>query len=63
MEPEQGVLKQEALAQLLSAIGKLPALQQEVLRLRFGHGLSCGEMAPDSNPASRVTVLNVEPGA
>jgi RNA polymerase sigma-70 factor (ECF subfamily) len=46
MEPEQVLLRQEALAELTSVIGQLPPLQQEVLRLRFGHGLSCGEMAP-----------------
>jgi RNA polymerase sigma-70 factor (ECF subfamily) len=45
LEPEQMVLRQEALAQLTGAIAQLPARQQEVLRLRFGHGLSCGEMA------------------
>lgn len=45
LEPEQVVLRQEALAELTSAIAQLPAHQQEVLWLRFGHGLSCGEMA------------------
>jgi RNA polymerase sigma-70 factor (ECF subfamily) len=45
LEPEQVLLRQEALAELTSAIAQLPAGQQEVLRLRFGHGLSCGEMA------------------
>ena len=45
LEPEQAVLHQEALAELTSAIAQLPEGQQEVLRLRFGHGLSCGEIA------------------
>jgi RNA polymerase sigma factor (sigma-70 family) len=45
LEPEQVALRQEALAELTSAITQLPAGQQEVLRLRFGHGLSCGEIA------------------
>ncbi|HLW00640.1 MAG TPA: sigma-70 family RNA polymerase sigma factor [Ktedonobacterales bacterium] len=45
MEPEQIILKQEALAALIKAIESLPARQQEVLRLRFGHGLACGEIA------------------
>jgi RNA polymerase sigma-70 factor (ECF subfamily) len=44
-EPEQIMEQQEALAQLADAIGRLPALQQEVLRLRFGHGLPCAAIA------------------
>ncbi len=45
LEPEQVALRREALGELTSAIAQLPERQQEVLRLRFGHGLSCGEMA------------------
>jgi RNA polymerase sigma factor (sigma-70 family) len=45
LEPEQVLLKHEALTQLTRAIEQLPALQQEVLRLRFGHGLACGDIA------------------
>ena len=45
LEPEHALLRREALAELSSAIGVLPARQQEVLRLRFGHGLPVGEIA------------------
>ena len=45
LEPEQALLRREALAELISAIGALPERQQEVLRLRFGHGLAFGEIA------------------
>lgn len=44
--PEQATLKQEEYAQLHSALHELSELQQEVLLLRFGHGLSCAEIAP-----------------
>jgi RNA polymerase sigma factor (sigma-70 family) len=44
-EPEQIVVKQEELKQLAAHIQRLPALQQDVLRLRFGHGLPCAEIA------------------
>ncbi len=44
-EPEQVLLRQEALAELTDAIAQLPPLQQDVLRLRFGHGLPCGDIA------------------
>ncbi len=46
LAPEQLSLKREEYAQLYSAIQTLPELQQDVLRLRFGHGLKCGEIAP-----------------
>ena len=42
--PEQISLEQEEYAQLASAVRKLPELQQEVLRLRFGHGLKSDEI-------------------
>jgi RNA polymerase sigma-70 factor, ECF subfamily len=45
-EPEEVSLKQEEYAQLYNALHTLPKLQQEVLRLRFGHGLKCDEIAP-----------------
>ena len=45
MEPEQVLLKQEMLAELVNVIEALPARQQEVLRLRFGHGLAFDEIA------------------
>jgi RNA polymerase sigma-70 factor (ECF subfamily) len=43
--PEQYVLKQEEYAQLHIHMRELSDLQQEVLRLRFGHDLSCAEIA------------------
>ncbi|MDQ2902790.1 MAG: sigma-70 family RNA polymerase sigma factor [Chloroflexota bacterium] len=46
LAPEQLSLRHEAAAQLFSAMRTLPKAQQEVLRLRFGHGLSCKEIAP-----------------
>lgn len=45
-EPEQRSLKREEYAQLSRIVRKLPAIQQDVLRLRFGHGLKCEEIAP-----------------
>ncbi|MBV9229646.1 MAG: sigma-70 family RNA polymerase sigma factor [Chloroflexi bacterium] len=42
--PEQISLEREEYAQLASALHKLPELQQEVLRLRFGHGLKSDEI-------------------
>ncbi len=45
LEPEQALLKREALAELISTVQALPEQQQEVLRLRFGHGLAFGEIA------------------
>ncbi|HEU5200903.1 MAG TPA: sigma-70 family RNA polymerase sigma factor, partial [Ktedonobacterales bacterium] len=44
-EPEQIALQHEELASLEASIQRLPALQQEVVRLRFGHGLACAEIA------------------
>src|SRR5258706_12312715 len=46
LAPEQLSLKREVYARLSSAMRALPELQQEVLRLRFGHGLKCKEIAP-----------------
>lgn len=43
--PEQIALQREELAALEASIQRLPALQQEALRLRFGHGLPCAEIA------------------
>ncbi|SRR5579885_1537916 len=42
--PEQISLAHEEYAQLASAVRKLPALQQEMLLLRFGHGLNSDEI-------------------
>src|SRR5579872_4732072 len=44
--PEQLSLKREEYAELYRAVQTLPTLQQDVLRLRFGHGLKCEEIAP-----------------
>jgi RNA polymerase sigma-70 factor (ECF subfamily) len=44
-EPEEMLLQQEEFAQLAEAIRKLPAQQQDVIHLRFGHDLSYDEMA------------------
>ncbi|HTK07212.1 MAG TPA: RNA polymerase sigma factor [Ktedonobacteraceae bacterium] len=42
--PEQISLAREEYRQLAGAVHQLPALQQEVLRLRFGHGLNSDEI-------------------
>jgi RNA polymerase sigma-70 factor (ECF subfamily) len=44
--PEQVSLKREEYDRLFGAVQALPTIQQEVLRLRFGHGLKCEEIAP-----------------
>jgi RNA polymerase sigma-70 factor (ECF subfamily) len=43
--PEYSALRQEDYMDLYAHLQSLPALQQEILRLRFGHNLSCGEIA------------------
>jgi RNA polymerase sigma factor (sigma-70 family) len=43
--PEYAALRQEDYLDLYAHLQDLPALQQEILRLRFGQGLSCGEIA------------------
>jgi RNA polymerase sigma factor (sigma-70 family) len=43
--PESVTLRQEEYSHLQAHIQSLPALQQEVLRLRFTHGLCCAEIA------------------
>ncbi len=45
LAPEQLSLKREEYARLYRAVQALPEIQQEVLRLRFGHGLKCEEIA------------------
>ncbi len=62
LAPEQFSLKREEYAQLSSAIQALPELQQELLRLRFGHGLKCKEIAPvleKSEGAVRILLLRI----
>ncbi|GCE10955.1 RNA polymerase sigma factor [Tengunoibacter tsumagoiensis] len=43
--PEQMYLQQEEFGVLRQHLQKLPLRQQELLLLRFGHGLTCGEIA------------------
>ena len=45
LAPEQVTLRHEEYAQLHATLKELPALQQEVLRLRFGNNLRCSEIA------------------
>ncbi len=45
MEPEQVLVRQEELAHLADTIRRLPPPQQDVVHLRFGHGLSHSEIA------------------
>jgi RNA polymerase sigma-70 factor, ECF subfamily len=45
LAPEQVTLRHEEYAHLHTTLKELPALQQEVLRLRFGNGLRCAEIA------------------
>jgi RNA polymerase sigma factor (sigma-70 family) len=44
IDPEQINLEREEYALVASAVRNLPEIQQEVLRLRFGHGLSSDEI-------------------
>jgi RNA polymerase sigma factor (sigma-70 family) len=43
--PEQLALRQEEQRQVRASIQKLPALQQQILQLRYGDGLRCSEIA------------------
>ncbi len=43
--PEHAALRQEDYIDLYAQLQRLPAQQQEILRLRFGQNLSCGEIA------------------
>ena len=43
--PEHTALRQEDYMDLYVHLQSLPASQQEILRMRFGQGLSCGEIA------------------
>ncbi len=44
LSPEQVALRHEAHTRLQVALQQLPTLQQEVVRLRFVHGLRCAEI-------------------
>lgn len=45
LEPERVLLTREQYTLLHQAVNSLPELQQTILRLRFSHGLRCGEIA------------------
>lgn len=47
--PEIAALRQETYAELRAHVASLPELQQNILRLRFAHGLKCGEIAQRLN--------------
>ena len=49
LAPEQIALKQEEYAYLHQVLKALPEKQRELLQLRFGHGLTCAEIAPVLN--------------
>src|SRR5258708_2304314 len=64
LAPEQLSLQREAQVRLSSAIHTLPELQQEILRLRFGHGLKCKAIATileKSEGADRSALLRTLP--
>ncbi len=44
-DPEQVAVKQDEEREIHDLVYTLPELQQEMLRLRFGFGLHCGEIA------------------
>lgn len=57
--PEHIALKNEEYRKLNKTLQELPELQREIVRLRFGHGLSCGEIATiikKSEGAVRMTL-------
>ncbi len=43
--PEHAVLQQEDVVDLYAQLQSLPPFQQQILRMRFGQDLSCGEIA------------------
>src|SRR5258708_15361682 len=64
LAPEQLILQREPQERLSSAIHTLPELQQEILRLRFGHGLKCKAIATileKSEGADRSALLRTLP--
>ena len=44
-DPERAALRQDEEREIQDLLQTLPELQQEVLRLRFGYDLHCGEIA------------------
>ena len=55
--PESAALRQEAYTELRKHVISLPEPHQEILRLRFGHGLRCNEIAQRLNKNSTATRL------
>lgn len=47
--PEVSALRQETYTELRAHVASLPELQQNILRLRFAHGLTCSEIAQRLN--------------
>ena len=45
VSPEYSALRHENYADLYDQLQSLPSLQQQILRMRFGQGLSCREIA------------------
>ncbi len=45
LAPEYMALRNEEYQKLHVTLQNLPELQREIIQLRFGHGLSCGEIA------------------
>ncbi len=45
MDPEYAALRQEDYRDLYAHLQSLPAMQQQILHLRFGQGLTCSEIA------------------
>ena len=60
LDPEQVALQQEQERHLRAAIRQMPLFQQEILRLRFGLGLRCPQIAGQLGKregAVRMTLL------
>lgn len=57
--PEQVALHSEELALLRARLTKLPAQQQQVLRLRFGQGLRCTEIARKLNKSESAVRMTL----
>ncbi len=57
--PEEIALKNEEYQNLYTTLQELPEVQREIVLLRFGHGLTCGEIATvikKSEGAVRMTL-------
>ena len=47
--PDEVALRRERYSELRDAVGKLPVLQQQIIRMRFTQGLRCKEIAQQLN--------------